>query len=91
MGKIIVRAATACGALPVEGAAVYINGAFRGYTGVNGYSEVFDTDSETCTLNVKVDGYEDFQSEGVKLYKNATVVLSVMIKSQTRSKNQEKT
>ena len=60
MGKIIVRASTVCGALPVEGAAVYINGEFRGYTGANGYSGLFEADGETCTLKIKADGYEKY-------------------------------
>ncbi len=91
MGKIIVRTSTVCGALPVEGAAVYINEEFRGYTGVNGYSDLFKADGETCTVKIKGNGYEDFLLERVKLYKNTAVVVSAMLESQTRSKNQEKT
>ena len=90
MGKIIVRASTVCGALPVEGAAVYINGEIRGYTGANGYSGLFEADGERCTLKIYADGYEKYLLERVRLYKNATVIVSAMLEGQTRSKNQEK-
>ncbi len=91
MGKIVVRASTVCGALPLEGAKIYINGEFRGLTGRSGYSEVFDTEGGDCIVSAEAEGYEKYLSDRVKLYKNAVVVLSAMLESQTRSKNQEKT
>ena len=91
MGKIVVRTSALCGALPLAGAAVYINGELCGRSGENGYSEAFEVSGGDCTVGVAAEGYEKYLSGRVKLYENATVVWSAMLESQTRSKNQEKT
>ncbi len=87
MAKIVVRVSTVCGALPVEGAKIYINGVPRGLSGKNGYSDVFEVDADSCTVEVGAEGYEKYLSCRIKLYENATVVWSAMIESQIRSKN----
>lgn len=90
MGKIIVRVSAVCGALPLEGAAVYINGELCGQSGKNGYTEVIEANGDSCVVGVTAKGYEKYLSDRVRLYKNATVVWSAMLEGQTRSKNQEK-
>lgn len=79
MAKIIVYAAAICGALPVDGAKVYINGAFCGETGANGYSEAFCAEGNICTVSVAAEGYEEYFVPEVKLYEGAAVVWSAML------------
>ncbi len=79
MKRIIVRAAAICGALPVSGADVYINGELRGRTGERGYSKPISAEGDTCTVTVSSEGYMDCISSPIKLYEGTTVVWTGML------------